>query len=71
LADEPTGQLDHAAADVIVTALLETADDLDAALVVTTHDPILAARLDSSWPMADGALLASSDGRTGSGACSA
>lgn len=54
LADEPTGQLDHAAATTVIDALLETAAQLGAALVVTTHDPLIAARFDARWAMADG-----------------
>lgn len=57
LADEPTGQLDHASASEVVDALLETAGHLGAALVVTTHDPAVAAKLDVVWVMADGALV--------------
>lgn len=57
LADEPTGQLDHAAAAVIVDALLETAAQLGAALVLTTHDPAVAARLATRWAMSDGGFV--------------
>ncbi len=57
LADEPTGQLDHAAATVIVDALVETASHLGAGLVVTTHDQLVAARLATRWTMADGAFV--------------
>lgn len=57
LADEPTGQLDHAAAAMIVDALVETASHLGAALVLTTHDPLVAARLATRWTMADGAFV--------------
>ena len=56
LADEPTGQLDHASASVIVDALLEAAATLEAALVITTHDPVVAARVATRWPMVDGAF---------------
>jgi ABC-type lipoprotein export system ATPase subunit len=58
LADEPTGQLDHASAAVVVDALLEAAGQLDAALVIATHDPRVASRLAERWRMADGRLLA-------------
>ncbi len=56
LADEPTGQLDHASAAVIVDALLEAAAHVGAALVVTTHDPVVAARLTTRWAMVDGSF---------------
>jgi ABC-type lipoprotein export system ATPase subunit len=57
LADEPTGQLDHVAAAVVVAALLATARETGAALVVSTHDPRVAERFPEQWHMADGQLL--------------
>ena len=56
LADEPTGQLDHATGERVMTVLLDTADELGAALVVTTHDELVARRLARRWRMADGVL---------------
>ena len=56
LADEPTGQLDHDSARSVVDALLEAADRTDAALVVSTHDPEIAARLGRQWSITDGQL---------------
>jgi putative ABC transport system ATP-binding protein len=56
LADEPTGQLDHAAAEMVVSVLLAAADELDAALVISTHDPVVADRLPTRWTMSDGVL---------------
>ena len=67
LADEPTGQLDHRAGAAVVDALLETADALGAALVVATHDPLVAGRLTARWSMTDGRLFVPE----GSWACSA
>jgi len=58
LADEPTGQLDRRTADSVVDVLLDTVDALGAALVVSTHDPAVADRLDEHWSMADGRLSA-------------
>ncbi len=57
LADEPTGQLDHATGEQVVTVLLAAAGELDAALVVATHDPTVTARLDEQWQIRDGRLL--------------
>jgi len=71
LADEPTGQLDHAAAAVIVDALVQSATDLGAALVLTTHDPVVAARLTSRWAMTDGSFATAADRRDGTLTCSA
>jgi ABC-type lipoprotein export system ATPase subunit len=56
LADEPTGQLDHGNADTVIDALLAAADHLEGALVITTHDPLVADRLDDIWSLADGEL---------------
>jgi len=56
LADEPTGQLDHASAAIVVDALVHAAAHLGAALVLTTHDPLIANRLPDRWGMADGRL---------------
>jgi ABC-type lipoprotein export system ATPase subunit len=56
LADEPTGQLDHATAATVIDVLLATCDELGAALIVSTHDPIIAARLRQEWVMRDGFL---------------
>jgi putative ABC transport system ATP-binding protein len=63
LADEPTGQLDHASADQVVTVLLQAATELDAALLVATHDEAVAKRLDRRWRIVDGRL--STDVRAG------
>ena len=56
LADEPTGRLDHEAAGHVISVLLQAADELDAALVISTHDAEIAARLPERWTMSDGAL---------------
>lgn len=59
LADEPTGQLDHETGAQVVQALLDAADSVGAALVVSTHDTSVARRLDVEWRLVDGALAAS------------
>lgn len=56
LADEPTGQLDHDTGDRVISVLLDTADELGAALVVSTHDPRVATRLARRWRLDDGRL---------------
>jgi len=56
LADEPTGRLDAATGAQVITALLDVADEIDAGLVVATHDPAVAVRLTESWQMNDGRL---------------
>lgn len=57
LADEPTGQLDRASGAHVVDVLLEAAAHAQAALVISTHDPSVAERLDSRWQMHSGRLL--------------
>ncbi|MET8857324.1 ATP-binding cassette domain-containing protein [Streptomyces sp. NPDC004579] len=58
LADEPTGRLDHTSGARVLDALLTAADRTRAALVVTTHDPSVAARLEQRRTMRSGRLLA-------------
>jgi ABC-type lipoprotein export system ATPase subunit len=64
LADEPTGQLDHATADQLIGTLLAVCDELGAALVIATHDPLIARRLTTPWVMQDGRLLDPADTAT-------
>jgi ABC-type lipoprotein export system ATPase subunit len=56
LADEPTGKLDHHTAERVITVLLDTATAIGAAVIIATHDPIVAARLPERWVMRDGHL---------------
>jgi len=56
LADEPTGQLDHASADALLDALLAHLAGTDTALVIATHDPSVAARMTDIWPLTRGRL---------------
>jgi putative ABC transport system ATP-binding protein len=58
LADEPTGRLDHATGARVLDALLTAADHTGAALIITTHDSAVAARLTIQRTMRDGRLLA-------------
>jgi ABC-type lipoprotein export system ATPase subunit len=62
LADEPTGQLDQDAAASVVDVLVQGADDLGAALIVSTHDPAIARRLPTEWAMHDGRLRSAANG---------
>jgi putative ABC transport system ATP-binding protein len=57
VADEPTGQLDHATAAAVLDALDEAAAATGAALLISTHDPMVAARFGERWTMADGRLV--------------
>ena len=57
LADEPTGQLDHINGAAVIDALIDTANEIGAALIVNTHDTTVAARLDHRWSMNGGRLI--------------
>ena len=61
LADEPTGRLDHTTGGHVLDALLTAADQTGAALVVTTHDPAIAARLTTRLAMRGGRLLTAAE----------
>jgi putative ABC transport system ATP-binding protein len=54
VADEPTGQLDHASAAAVITLLTRRARRSNAGLIVTTHDPLIADQLAIRWHMVDG-----------------
>jgi ABC-type lipoprotein export system ATPase subunit len=56
LADEPTGQLDHHTATHLLDLLLRRLEGSDTALVIATHDPIVAGRMKTQWTMAHGLL---------------
>ena len=55
-ADEPTGQLDHETGRHVIDTLIQAADRLSAALVISTHDPVVADRLPVQWRIHDGVL---------------
>jgi ABC-type lipoprotein export system ATPase subunit len=56
LADEPTGQLDHATGGAVIDVLLDVARASGATLVVSTHDAEIGARLAWRWTVDDGRL---------------
>ncbi len=59
LADEPTGQLDQTTGQALLDALLTHLRGSNTALVVATHDPSVAARMDTIWRIERGVLDAS------------
>ncbi len=62
LADEPTGNLDHATGDQVVELLFQLQRREGATLILVTHDEALAAKCDDLIRVADGRIVA--DGST-------
>jgi lipoprotein-releasing system ATP-binding protein len=58
LADEPSGNLDHANAERLHDLFATLARDMELGLVVVTHNRALAARADRTLSLDDGRLLA-------------
>ena len=56
LADEPTGALDRHAADNLADLLVELNAEEEVALIVATHAPLLAARMQCVYELCDGML---------------
>ena len=57
-ADEPTGNLDAQSAAMVADLMFDLVGELGAALVLVTHDPTLAERVDRRVEMFDGRLAA-------------
>ena len=57
LADEPTGSLDDANAQVVLGLLIDAVHGTGCSLVLVTHDPRSAARADRRYRMRDGRLI--------------
>ena len=56
LADEPTGQLDTVTGSRLIEALIDSAANTNAALIVATHDSAVANRMLIQWRIARGKL---------------
>ena len=57
LADEPTGNLDVATADIVFDELLRVVRQHGTAALIATHNPEIAARMDRTLALRDGVLV--------------
>lgn len=57
LADEPTGNLDQATAEMVLSELLSIVRGRGLGILVATHDPLIADRLDRVVRLQDGCLV--------------
>jgi putative ABC transport system ATP-binding protein len=57
LADEPTGSLDAENSQAVIDLLLAPGKEINATLLVVTHDPVLARRFDRRLSLRDGRLV--------------
>lgn len=57
LADEPTGNLDEATGDAVLDLTLSLVRDLGNSLLMVTHNPRLAERLDNSVTLSGGRII--------------
>jgi putative ABC transport system ATP-binding protein len=58
LADEPTGSLDHATGETVMTLMFELNRELGTTLVLVTHDKAIASRCDRQLLIDAGELKA-------------
>lgn len=61
MADEPTGQLDSGTAIDVLDTILDHCFRTGAAILIATHDPRVAERMEYQWTMRDGRLLVHRD----------
>lgn len=61
LADEPTGQLDSSTANSFLETVFDIASAVGAALLIATHDPQIARRMEQRWMLDRGVMNISND----------
>lgn len=57
LCDEPTGNLDKASAALVIDALFEVREHTSTTIIVVTHSPTLAAKMDRIIELVDGEVV--------------
>lgn len=57
LCDEPTGNLDRASTALVTEALFEVRENIGTTVVVVTHNPMLAKRMDRIVELVDGQIV--------------
>jgi len=57
LCDEPTGALDTENGNLVMETLFQARHDLNTAVVIVTHDPLIAERADRRLVMTDGRFV--------------
>jgi len=57
IADEPTGNLDRSNAEQVLALMLDLNRELSTSLLVATHDPVIAERMDRVVRLEDGRLI--------------
>ncbi|NDJ77140.1 MAG: ABC transporter ATP-binding protein [Chloroflexi bacterium] len=62
MADEPTGNLDSEASDVVLQALRDVCHQTGTTVVLVTHDPQLANRMDRVLELVDGQIISNKPG---------
>jgi putative ABC transport system ATP-binding protein len=66
LADEPTGNLDSEASEIVLKALRDVHEELGTTIVLVTHSPELAARMERVVELVDGRIISDKPARNGS-----
>ncbi len=59
LADEPTGNLDRKTANQVMDIMMDLNQRIKTALVIVTHDPVIADRMSHQWELKDSTLVES------------
>lgn len=66
LADEPTGNLDSEASEIVLKALRDVHEELGTTIVLVTHSPELAARMERVVELVDGRIISDKPAHNGS-----